>query len=228
MVNDPHIPSWKFKKYRDPVFLISTFSLLLAVLGIVVKQNFITLFLVIFTFAIWAIVVYFFRDPSRTVVNQPGLVVGPCDGEVVSIETLDETNYLNSKVIRISIFLSLFDVHVQRAPMAGTVALVDHKPGEFLQAFKPEASEVNEYIAMRLETAYGSILVKQIAGILARRCMNYAHPGSTIETGQRFGHIKFGSRVDLYLPPEAELKIRVGDKIYGGLTPMAQLEGANE
>jgi len=228
MVQDPHILSWKFSRHKDPVILGSTFLFVLALLGVILNPTLVTYIFVVLTLAIWGIVLYFFRDPARVVVDQPGLVVAPCDGEVVSIEPIEETRYLNNRVVRVSVFLSLFDVHVQRAPLEGKISLVEHKPGEFLQAFRPEASEVNEYIAMKIETPYGNILVKQIAGILARRCMNYAEQGDEIKTGQRFGHIKFGSRVDLFLPNTADIKISVGDKIYGGLTPVAQLKYADE
>ena len=116
------------------------------------------------------------------------------------------------------------DVHVQRVPLSGRVTLVQHHPGQFLKAYLPEASEVNEYIAMITESAYGRILTKQIAGILARRCVNHAQLGDQLTTGQRFGLIKFSSRVDLFLPPTADLIVRVGDKVYGGVTPIARLK----
>jgi phosphatidylserine decarboxylase len=223
MIRDPHIKNWKFKRTKEPVLLASTFLLAAALVGVFIYGHWLMVVLFILFLSVWGVVLYFFRDPSRNVVDEPGLVVGPCDGKVVSIEKIFEPKYLGKETIRISMFLSLFDVHVQRAPLAGTVLAVDHQPGKFLQAFKPEASEVNEYIAMQLGTPYGTILVKQIAGILARRCMNYAQSGDEIETGQRYGHIKFGSRVDLFLPSEAEILVQVGDKIFGGLTPMAQL-----
>lgn len=228
MQKDPHIPTWKFNWFTAPAFLASLGVFLLSGVGVFIYPNLFMKVLVVLTAMVFGVITYFFRDPSRTSLDEEGLVVSPCDGEVVSIEEFEEENYLGSLVIRISVFLSLFDVHVQRAPLGGEVSLVDHKPGQFLQAFKPEASELNEYIAMRIETEYGRILVKQIAGILARRCMNYAVPGQMVETGQRFGHIKFGSRVDLFLPLGADVKVKVGDKIAGGLTPVAQLKKSDE
>lgn len=189
-------------------------------------QNIATgLFLLLAT-ALWLLILYFFRDPTRQVVNKPGLVIGPGDGEVVEIVREREEHYLQADIIRISMFLSVTDVHVQRVPLGGKVTLIDHQPGQFLQAFKPEASEVNEYIAMVTESKYGRVLIKQIAGILARRCVNNAQPGDNLQTGQRFGLIKFSSRLDLYLPLNAQLLVKIGDKIYGGLTPIAQLESA--
>jgi phosphatidylserine decarboxylase len=174
--------------------------------------------------ALFLIVLYFFRDPNRTLTQGNGLVVSPGDGEIVNIVTEREEAYLGQEVIRISIFLSLFDVHVQRTPIAGIAKRIQHQPGKFLQAFRPEASEVNEYIAMVIESPYGDVLVKQIAGILARRCVNYINEGDILTTGQRFGLIRFSSRVDLFLPPTANLLIKVGDKVNGGITPIAQLQ----
>ncbi len=185
-------------------------------------------FLVLSTF-LWLLILYFFRDPNRQVETKPGLVVGPGDGEVVEITAETEDRYLQADVIRLSMFLDITDVHVQRVPLAGKVTLVEHQPGKFLQAFRPEASEVNEYIAMVIESdGYGRILTKQIAGILARRCINYLKPGDVVQTGQRFGLIRFSSRVDLFLPPTAKMLVQVGDKVIGGITPIAQLQETHE
>jgi phosphatidylserine decarboxylase len=172
---------------------------------------------------LWLLILYFFRDPNRRFSGDPAIFLSPGDGEVVDIVYEREAHYLQTDVVRISIFLSIIDVHVQRVPIAGRVTAVDHQPGRFLQAFKPEASVVNEYIAMQMETEYGPVLIKQIAGILARRCVNYLHPGQQVARGQRLGLIKFSSRVDISLPRSAHLLVSVGDKVYGGLTPVAQL-----
>lgn len=172
--------------------------------------------------AVWLLILYFFRDPNRQSPDQPGLVVSPADGEIVAIIRERENRYLQADTIRVSIFLSITNVHVQRVPLQGVVTQVDHQPGKFLQAFRPEASDVNEYIAMTIATPYGVLLVRQIAGILARRCVNYLRPGQNVQTGQRFGLIRFSSRVDLYLPPNAELLVRIGDQVIGGVTPFAQ------
>lgn len=173
---------------------------------------------------IWLLILYFFRDPNRRFSGDPALFLSPGDGEIVDIVAEREERYLQADVIRISIFLSIVDVHVQRVPIAGQVTKVDHQPGQFLQAFKPEASDVNEYIALQLETNHGPVLIKQIAGILARRCVNYLRPGQQVARGQRLGLIKFSSRVDIFLPRNAQLLITVGDKVYGGLTPIARLK----
>jgi phosphatidylserine decarboxylase len=178
--------------------------------------------LLVLATALWLLILYFFRDPKRQSPAEPGVVFSPGDGEVVAVVEGCEERYLKETVRRVSIFLSVTDVHVQRSPVTGRVALVEHRPGKFLQAFRPEASEVNESIAMIIEGEYGRVLVKQIAGILARRCVNYAQVGDELAAGQRFGLIRFGSRVDLFLPLEAQVVVAVGDRVVGGLTPIAR------
>jgi phosphatidylserine decarboxylase len=218
---DARIQAWKFNKWRDGSVVFTTILMLVAIAFQVIWASLTTFIFLVLAVGLWLMVLYFFRDPARKVVNRQGLVVGPCDGTVMEIVDQKEDQYLNEECTRISVFLSLFDVHTQRIPMEGTVAQVDHQPGKFLQAYRPEASRVNEYIAMVIDTKYGKILVKQIAGILARRCINYTHAGDRLPTGQRFGLIKFGSRVDLFLPPQAQVLVTEGDKVYGGLTPVA-------
>jgi phosphatidylserine decarboxylase len=222
MDQDKRVANWGFHKWRDGSILLTTLLLAIATVFQFIWANLPALIFLCVSAIIWLFVLYFFRDPTRVVVNSPGLVVGPCDGTVKEIVIVKENHYLNEETTRISIFLSVFNVHVQRFPLEGVVSQVDHQPGKFLQAYKPEASQVNEYIAMVIDTAHGKILLKQIAGILARRCINYAQVGDRINTGQRFGLIKFGSRIDLFLPPKAKILVGEGDKIYGGLTPVAQ------
>lgn len=172
----------------------------------------------------WLLILYFFRDPNRDPLKEPGLVVSPGDGEVVAIVKEREPHFLRQDLIRISIFLSILDVHVQRVPLGGRVTRVEHRPGKFLQAFRPEASLENEAITMELDTPYGPLLVRQIAGIMARRCVNYLEPGDEVETGQRFGLIRFGSRVDLFVPATAKVLVTIGTQVSGGITPMVRLK----
>lgn len=217
---------WPFAEGGGPTILLFT---LLAVGGTAswfLWPHFLSGTLALFALFLWGLMLYFFRDPNRSGRVEPGLVLGPADGKVVEIAQEIETRYLRERVTRISIFLSVTDVHVQRAPLGGQVVSLNHRRGKFLQAFRPEASTENEYIAMVLDSPYGRILVKQIAGILARRCVNYARPGDELTTGQRFGLIRFGSRVDLFLPLNAQLLVAIGDKVYGGLTPIANLAHA--
>lgn len=214
---------WPFAKGGEKNLLTATAlwvaSLLLYLLN---RQKFSKFLLALMT-PIWLIIVYFFRDPERKTTAAAGTVVAPADGTVVEISKEVETRYLQQELIRVSIFLSLFNVHVQRVPLSGRVTQIDHVPGQFLQAFRPEASDVNEYIAMIIESAYGHILTKQIAGITARRCVNYLSVGDEVQVGERFGMIRFSSRVDLFLPADAELLIREGDAVSAGVTQMAKL-----
>ena len=215
--------AWPFAEGGGTTILVVTAVLLLALLSWFIFTNLAAGIFLFLATCLWLLILYFFRDPKRQVVDKPGCVIGPGDGEVVEIVHEKETRYLQADVLRVSMFLDITDVHVQRVPLGGKVTLVEHQPGKFLQAFRPEASDVNEYIAMMIEGKYGRILIKQIAGILARRCVNNMQVGDTIHTGQRFGLIKFSSRLDLFLPPDAQLLVSVGDKVYGGLTPIAQL-----
>ncbi|MBN2044823.1 MAG: phosphatidylserine decarboxylase family protein [Anaerolineales bacterium] len=223
MQKDPRIKTWDFKKNQDATVLLTSALGLLAAVVVLMFPNWLTLLLLLAALVIWGIVQHFFRDPDREVVREPGMVVGPADGVVVAIEQVFDNKHLRAEVIRISMFLSVWDVHVQRVPLRGKVLEVEFKPGKYLRAVLPDASEVNEYIAMTLETDYGRVCVKQISGIMARKCVNFAQPGDFLETGIRYGLIKFGSRVDLFLPPDAEVLVKVGDKVQGGLTRMANL-----
>jgi len=222
MKPDKPIPGWTFNIYQDGTFRVTTFLVILTIMAVLKQPNILSFTLLIIALAIWLLLLYFFRNPDRAVVDKPDLIVGPCDGTVMDITKIQEDQYLHAETIRIGIFLSVFNVHVQRAPLAGEVTLVQHQPGKFLPAFNPDASTENEYIAMRIETNNGTILVKQISGILARRCVNFAQLGDRLLTGQRFGLIKFGSRVELFLPPETEILVSIGDPVVGGLTKMAK------
>lgn len=224
-MKDKPVNGWDFTLWKDGSMIFVSLLYIAAIFGWLYWPSVYTLIIFTFLLGVWLLVVWFFRNPTRQVVDESGVVVGPGDGKVVAIEKEKETRYLNKEVIRISIFLNVTDVHIQRAPLGGKITMVDHQPGKFLQAFKPEASDVNEYVAMQVETKYGTILMKQIAGILARRCVNFAQVGDEIATGQRFGLIKFSSRVDLFLPPGAEILVKVGDRVTGGRTRIAQLEG---
>jgi len=223
MKPDKPIAGWTFRKNQDGSIRVTTLILILTIATVLKQPNSLFISLLIIALAVWILVLYFFRNPDRAVIDKPGLLVGPCDGTVADIAHIKEVQYLHTDTIRIGIFLSVFNVHVQRAPLAGEVTLVHHQPGKFLPAFDPDASKENEYIAMRVATHYGTLLVKQISGILARRCVNYAQLGDQLLTGQRFGLIKFGSRVELFIPPNAEILVSVGDIVEGGLTEIAQM-----
>jgi phosphatidylserine decarboxylase len=160
-------------------------------------------------------VLFFFRDPDRTVPHGKDVVVSPADGRVIVVKDIYEPDYLKQDVKQISIFLSVFNVHVNRAPIGGTIETVKYNPGKFHVASVDKASLDNEQTAMVISDGKNKILVKQIAGLIARRIVCYAKPGDTIKVGERYGLIRFGSRVDLFLPKNTDLMVKVGDRIKG-------------
>jgi phosphatidylserine decarboxylase len=163
-------------------------------------------------------VALFFRDPERSIPQTPETIVSPADGRVMEI--VPE----NAQTRRISIFLSLWDVHINRAPYGGVVQSVVYTPGKFLAAYRQEASWVNEANTLTIADHGREFIVKQIAGILARRIVCRVRPGDTLEKGQRYGLIRFGSRTDLLLPVTAEIAVQVGDVVRGGETILAFLK----
>jgi phosphatidylserine decarboxylase len=165
-----------------------------------------------------ACVAFFFRDPERVVPQTPEAVVAPADGRVVEIIVEGE------RAQRVSVFLSILDVHVNRAPYGGRVSQITYTPGKFLAAYRQEASRVNEANSLTIQNADGEFIVKQIAGVIARRIVCRARPGDVLEKGQRFGLIRFGSRVDLVLPRDAEVVVQIGDMVRGGETILAVLK----
>jgi phosphatidylserine decarboxylase len=162
---------------------------------------------------------YFFRDPQRTVPTEAGAVVSPADGHVVEI--VDEA-FDGVPGRRISIFLSIWDVHVQRAPVAGRIGRVVYKPGKFYAALRSAASEQNEQNVISIVTAGGTLVFKQIAGAIARRVLFWKSEGVTVARGERVGMIRFGSRVDIWLPLAAEISVRRRQKVKGGESILAK------
>ncbi|RME98579.1 MAG: phosphatidylserine decarboxylase [Chloroflexi bacterium] len=167
-------------------------------------------------------VFYFFRDPERFPPSTGReWILSPADGVVTHIDHVHEPHFFNGPVQRVSIFLSLLDVHVQRAPYAGTVKFLRYESGEFAPAFLKD-THTNESNFVGLDTPHGPLGVKQIVGILARRIVCWPAVDDTLATGQRLGLIKFGSRVDLFLPANTELLVHTGQKVYGGQTIVAR------
>ena len=174
----------------------------------------------------WSI--YFFRDPPRGVPQDDSVLIAPADGLVqmiVEAVAPAELGLGDQPLTRVSIFLSVFDVHINRAPCAGTVEVVAYRPGKFLNAAADKASDENERSAIALRRADGTLIgCVQIAGWVARRIITYIKPGQQIAAGERFGHIRFGSRTDLYLPAGARLLVAPGQRMIGGETVMAELD----
>jgi phosphatidylserine decarboxylase len=160
---------------------------------------------------------YFFRDPDRLVPTGEGIIVSPADGKVIKVETVDQTAYFKGPCTRISVFMSVFNVHVNRVPHEGTIRQVTYYPGKFFSANLDKASKDNEHNALLLESPAGKpVGFVQIAGLVARRIICAVQPGDLMKRGQRFGMICFGSRLDIYLPPETGIQVAVGDKVQAG------------
>lgn len=168
-----------------------------------------------------AFMAYFFRDPNRVSPDDESLVVSPADGRVTRVEKLSPGEAQSPTVV--SIFLSPFDVHVNRSPVAGTVSDVAYTKGRFMIATKDEASLVNEQNALTIEGERVTVVCKQIAGVLARRIVCWKKPGDTLRRGERFGLIKFSSRTDLVLPPQVEVAVSVGQRVRGGVSVIGRI-----
>jgi phosphatidylserine decarboxylase len=172
--------------------------------------------------AIWLLV--FFRDPARTGPRGDQYVIAPADGEIVDVRQVDEPMYLKCEATRISIFMNVFDVHVNRYPVSGTVAYRNYNPGKFLHAAEDKASLDNEQSSIGLTGPHGAVLVRQIAGLIARRIVTDAKVGDRAAQGARLGMIRFGSRVDVYLPLTAHAapQVQIGDRVAAGATVLAE------
>lgn len=171
--------------------------------------------------------VQFFRHPQRNILPADGQILCPADGKVVVMERTYEGEFFKTERLQLSIFMSPFDVHVNRSPVSGRIRYYQYHPGKYLMAFNPKSSELNERSTTVLEDAAGiPILMRQIAGFLARRIVFYPQKGDNLEQGQEFGFIRFGSRVDLFLPLDAQIHTKVGDKVSGGKTIMATYRSA--
>jgi phosphatidylserine decarboxylase len=168
---------------------------------------------------------YFFRDPDRTIPADPGLVVSPADGKVMIAGPTDHRWAPPGEWNQVTIFLSPMDVHINRTPVEGTVRRIEYRPGAFLPAYK-ESANANELNELWIDSHGRTVVVRQVVGVLARRIVCRVREGETLERGQRIGLMKFGSRMDVFLPPEAELRVRVGERVIGGETVLASFGGS--
>jgi phosphatidylserine decarboxylase len=168
-------------------------------------------------------VAYFFRDPERTGARGEQVVIAPADGKVLLIQQVDEPTFMGGKANRISIFMNVFNVHVNRYPVSGTVKYLQYNPGKFLNAAAEKSSLENEQMSVGIETPRGRILTRQIAGLIARRIVTYSKQDEKVEQGQRMGLIRFGSRVDVFVPLDARILVKVGDITVAGQTVLAEL-----
>lgn len=197
------------------------------ILGALVLTVLVSIFFPVATFipfVLTAFMVYFFRDPERLIPDGKDLFVAPADGRIIVIRNVRELRHLGAEMKQISIFMSPFNVHVNRAPCDGRVKAVQHNRGRFFAAYKDEASIKNENIEMVLETSYADVLVRQVAGFLARRAVCRKRIGDVLSRGERYGVIKFSSRVDVYLPTDVEIKVKIDDNVKAGETVIAELK----
>jgi phosphatidylserine decarboxylase len=176
----------------------------------------------VLTLGLFLFIVSFFRMPSRNWTNDDAAIVSPADGKVVVIEEVEADEYYKEKRIQVSVFMSPANVHVNRTPITGNIIYNQYHPGKFLVAWHPKSSTDNERWSVVIENERGSILLKQIAGALARRICNYAAVGTKFDQTAEYGFIKFGSRVDLLLPLDAKINCKIGDMVKGGITVLAK------
>jgi phosphatidylserine decarboxylase len=178
------------------------------------------------SFVFFGLILYtlaFFRDPNRSDPSDQRAVVAAADGTVADIEEIDEKEFLKARTRRVGIFLSIFDVHTNRAPVAGRVAFQQFRKGLFFDARRPECSEKNEAMTWAFQNPRATIVVRQLTGAIARRIVGWAKVGDELKRGERFGMIRFGSRTEVYLPLDAEILVEVGDHVKGGASVIARL-----
>jgi len=171
--------------------------------------------------ALW--VAYFFRDPERAGDRGAGIVVAPADGKLIMITEVDEPNFVQGRAIRLSIFMNVFNVHVNRYPVDGVVRYVHYNKGKFLNAAAEKSSLENEQSSVGIESGQRRILVRQIAGLIARRIVTYSREGQAVKQGDRMGIIRFGSRVDVFIPTDSKLLVKLGALTSAGSTVLAEL-----
>jgi phosphatidylserine decarboxylase len=199
---------------------------LIGVIALTVAAAFTQIFWLTVLTALLALqTIWFFRDPRRIIPDGDELIVSPADGKIVEVTEAEEERFLQSRAVKVSIFLNLFDVHVNRIPCAGRIRGIQYQPGKFLAASKALASTENEQNALLLETPSGARLVfVQVAGLVARRIVCWVKDGDRVQKGDRFGMIRFGSRTDLFLPLGTEIRIRKGQKVKGGSSVIGALK----
>lgn len=190
-----------------------TFLFVATVLFAFVSAKLAAIAAVLVAFALW-----FYRDPERVPPEGKDLMISPADGKVVEIEQV--THPFTGECVKVGIFMNAFSVHVNRVPCEGTVEYMEYVPGKKIAAFAPKASEINERNYVGLSTPYGPVLLVQIAGLMARRIVCRVKKGDRFSAGERYGMIKLGSKVDIYLPKSVKLSVKIGDQVYAGKSPL--------
>jgi len=206
-------------------FIVVAALIALGTFGLALSRRSWPLWLLAFALTVIALwVAYFFRDPVREGERGDRLVISPADGKVVMITEVDEPTFLKTKAVRVSVFMNVFNVHVNRYPVTGVVRFVEKKAGKFLNAAAENASIENEQASVGIETGSNRILVRQIAGLIARRIVTDSKDGDHVQQGDRMGLIRFGSRVDIFVPVDAKLRVKVGDVTFAGVSVLAEMQ----
>jgi len=202
----------------DVVLAVGIITLLVIGISFFIEIKILRIILIVLFGLFFLFTLYFFRDPERAAPAGDNLVVSPADGKIVRIQTIHDSNYLNADAIQVSIFMSPLNVHVNRVPMSGKIGYFQYIPGDYIVAFEDKASEKNERALIGIENGKYRLLFKQIAGFIARRIVCRLKVGDEVNIGERFGMIRFGSRVDVIMPISAEIKVQLNDKVKAGET----------
>ena len=211
------------------IIVMALIGVILLTVGVkFINVKYIGIPLIILSVLLFFFTYWFFRDPDRTVpkdaINDTSIIIAPADGVITEIVEEFEPHYLNTNSKRITIFLSPLDVHVNRLPASGVVELYHYNKGQFMIASRPKASELNEQSRIGLKTEHGKILFKQIVGAVARRLVCELNVGDTVKVGDRFGMMKFGSRMDIAMPTDAKVLVNIGDRVVAAETIIAKLQ----
>lgn len=212
--------------HREGTLIVSLISLIIAMIVVVTSYFFppwLFITTLLFLAAILALVFRFFRIPRRVMKIERGAVIAPADGKVVAIEKVRENEYFKDERILVSIFMSIHNVHINWFPIAGKIDYFKYHPGKYLVARHPKSSDLNERTSVVISNEQTEILVRQIAGYVARRIISYATPGKLVEQSSEMGFIRFGSRLDVYLPVDASITVSLGDTTTGGVDVIARL-----
>lgn len=200
------------------VAVISLISFILITIGIYSNNNILKFGLIVLSVLIMLFTLNFFRDPERITPNKENIIVSPADGKVLFVREIEDNRFLNGKAKVVAIFMSPLNVHVNRIPVSGKVEYIKYHPGEFIAAFEDKASEKNERNEIGINSKHGKVLFIQIAGFVARRIVSDLKIGDEVKIGERFGMIRFGSRVDVIVPPDWIEKVKKDDIVYAGET----------
>ena len=212
------------KEGQKIIFITLALVVIITLLADSIQIPWITKLIQVALVIVLVLILQFFRNPKRHTQQNENQVISPVDGKVVVIEEVEETEYFKEKRLQVSVFMSPINVHVTRYPISGKVLFSKYHPGKYLVAWHPKASTDNERTTIVVENkTYGKVLYRQIAGALARRIVNYAEQGQTVEQGSDAGFIKFGSRVDLFLPLDTKIKVKLNQKVKGGECIIAEV-----